>query len=164
MASFDFPDNAPIAEPSGIATDPWRAWFSRVQAIVAASQQSGTTANRPTKVLWIGRRYWDVTLQKPVFVAGVNPTVWKDAAGAIDASFTYDPPSLAAGASVVSGDFAVAGAALGDYVQVAAPYDLVGVRAGAYVKAAGIVVVILTNTTGAAVDLASGTWKVRVTR
>lgn len=83
MASFDYPDNAPIANENGNLTDSWRSWFSRVQAIVSASQQSGTTANRPTKVLWLGRRYFDTTLGKPVYVRSVNPTVWVDAAGVV---------------------------------------------------------------------------------
>ena len=41
---------------------------------------SGATLDRPTTGNYIGRRYWDVTLQKPVFWTGA---AWKDASGAI---------------------------------------------------------------------------------
>ena len=41
-------------------------------------KSSGTTANRPTSDLYIGRPYYDSTLGKPIWWAG---TVWKDSAG-----------------------------------------------------------------------------------
>jgi hypothetical protein len=44
--------------------------------------QSGTTAQRPTKALWVGRPFYDLTLNKPIWVNAVTPSVvWKDAAG-----------------------------------------------------------------------------------
>lgn len=58
-------------------------WFTQVYTICFAIQESGTTADRPTKNLWIGRRYYDETLSKPVYVRSVNPIVWRDAAGVV---------------------------------------------------------------------------------
>lgn len=82
--------------------------------------------------------------------------------GTVTATTTFDPASLAAGAGTTSSAVTVTGAALGDYVLVSAPYDLAGIMATAYVTAANTVKITLHNTTGAAVDLASGTWKIRV--
>lgn len=75
-------------------------------------------------------------------------------------TFTFDPANLADGAGVTSADQTVAGAALSDFVLVAAPYDLQGVLTVGYVKAANTVVVRLQNESGGAVDLGSGVWKV----
>lgn len=58
-------------------------WFTQVFVICFSIQESGTTAERPTKSLWIGRRYYDRTLNKPVYVSSVNPTVWRDASSAV---------------------------------------------------------------------------------
>jgi hypothetical protein len=59
----------------------WTSFFEAVFNLLFAMTQSGTTAQRPTTFLWFGRRFYDTTLGKPVYVASVGPTVWKDAAG-----------------------------------------------------------------------------------
>ncbi len=81
----------------------------------------------------------------------------------LTASFTWNPGSLADGAGETSAAVIVAGAAFGDFAQAAAPYDLQDVQCTAYVCAAGTVRVRLQNETGGVVDLAEGTWKVKVT-
>lgn len=80
--SFEIPSNDKLAEQSGMAFRTWAQWFSRVHDIAVSLQQSGATADRPTKVLWIGRRYFDTDLGIPVWVQSVKPTVWVDATGA----------------------------------------------------------------------------------
>ena len=60
---------------------PWMVWFQRVHNVVIAQQQSGPTALRPKTGLYIGRRFYDETLNKPVYVRAVNPIVWRDAMG-----------------------------------------------------------------------------------
>jgi hypothetical protein len=77
-------------------------------------------------------------------------------------SGTWNPGNLVDGAGETSPSFTVTGAALGDFARAAAPYDLQGVTCNAYVDAANSVKVRLQNETGGAVDLASGTWKIRV--
>jgi hypothetical protein len=63
----------------------WITWFSQVRDIMSAVTMSGTTAQRPTGFLWIGRPFWDETLQKPVYLSAIGadgaPNVWKDASG-----------------------------------------------------------------------------------
>lgn len=85
LATNDFqaPDNDPLVGPDGRVSVPWSQWFARVHRIVSAVQSSGTTANRPTTVLWIGRTYFDTTLGKPVWVKAVQPTVWVDGVGTV---------------------------------------------------------------------------------
>jgi len=65
------------------ASRTWMEWLSWVHRVASAVTQSGTTAERPDSLLWIGRQYYDRTLNKPVYVAAVKPTVWRDAAGTI---------------------------------------------------------------------------------
>lgn len=79
-------------------------------------------------------------------------------------TFTFDPASIANGAGQTSANVTVTGAQIGDTVDVAAPYSLQGLTATAYVSAANTAVVRLENQTGAAVNLASGTWGVAVRR
>ena len=75
------PINSPIAAEE-LCTSAWSQWFGQVFAVVFAMQQSGPTANRPTKGLWTGRMYFDTTLNKPVWVRAVKPAVvWVDATG-----------------------------------------------------------------------------------
>lgn len=62
---------------------PWAAFFERVFEICFAQAQSGTTAGRPTKHLYPGRAYFDVSLGakgKKIFV-DKNGTGWVDSSG-----------------------------------------------------------------------------------
>jgi hypothetical protein len=80
----------------------------------------------------------------------------------LSGSATWDPGSLADGAGETSAAITVTGAALGDFVLVSAPYDLQGITCNGYVSAANTVKIRLQNETGGVIDLASGTWKVKV--
>ena len=77
-------------------------------------------------------------------------------------STTWNPASLADGAGETSASIAVSGAVLGDFVVVSAPYDLQGITCNGYVDVAGSVKIRIQNETGGVIDLASGTWKVKV--
>ena len=81
MAGFDFPSNNPL-NAGGQALSAWLVWFQRVHNIVIASQQSGTTAERPNSGLYVGRRFYDTTLNKPIYFSAL-PDVWRDAQGTI---------------------------------------------------------------------------------
>jgi hypothetical protein len=83
---FDYPSGTPlVAEDSRLLTAPWGQWIQRIHTAVQSMQQSGPTSERPTRVLWIGRRYFDTTLGLPVWVGGgppaPAPAVWVSAAG-----------------------------------------------------------------------------------
>jgi hypothetical protein len=81
--------------------------------------------------------------------------------GVLNGTATIDPASLADGAGATA-QVTVPGAAIGDYVLVAAPYDLVDLTVTAYVQAANTVEIRIQNESGATADLASGVWKVKV--
>lgn len=50
----------------------WAEYFSSVYFAITALQQSGTTAQRPIKGLYIGRPYFDTTLNRPIWYTGTN--------------------------------------------------------------------------------------------
>lgn len=78
-------------------------------------------------------------------------------------STTWDPGNLVDGAGETH-SLTVVGAELGDFVSVAAPYDLQDITCAGYVQAANTVEIRLQNESGNARDLASGTWTVMVTK
>ena len=70
----------------------WLTWFMQATNILIAVQSTGTTAQRPlgskAGVAWVGRTYFDATLNKPIWIKSVGATapytiVWVDATGAI---------------------------------------------------------------------------------
>lgn len=63
-------DNDGTPTLAGVS-DGWRNFFNSVFTICNALTTSGTTANRPTKGLWVGRMYFDTSLGahgKPIWV------------------------------------------------------------------------------------------------
>lgn len=79
----------------------------------------------------------------------------------INGTVAWDPGNLVDGAGETK-SLTVTGAALGDFVLVAAPYDLQDMICTAYVQATDTVEIRLQNETGGDKDLGSGTWKVKV--
>jgi hypothetical protein len=79
--AFSLPDNSPIDDAGNKVDSSWLQWLSQVNSVVNAVTQSGTTAHRPTRLVWIGRQYFDTDLGIPIYVASVGPVVWVDAAG-----------------------------------------------------------------------------------
>ena len=80
--TFDFPSNASLIDDSGNITSPWMDVFSRWHNLITDGISSGTTAQRPIERLYVGRFYYDETLNKPIWFRAL-PNVWRDAAGAI---------------------------------------------------------------------------------
>lgn len=78
-------------------------------------------------------------------------------------SVAIDPGSLLDGEGATY-PVTIVGANLGDTVQVAAPYDLQGITVTAYVSVVNTVQVRVQNESGGTLDLASGTWKFKVTK
>lgn len=59
----------------------WIQWLDSVWLYVSPIGQSGTTAKRPVKQLFIGRPYFDTTLGYSINVKTVSPAVWVNGAG-----------------------------------------------------------------------------------
>ncbi len=89
--------------------------------------------------------------------SGITPAL-------LTGTLTWNPANLVDGAGETSAGITVTGAALGDYVEVSAPYDLQDCTVNAYVQAANTVEIRLQNESTGARDLASGSWSVRVVR
>lgn len=79
----------------------------------------------------------------------------------LNASATYDPPSLADGVGTTT-TVTCTGAALGGFARASFSLDLQGITVTAYVSATNTVSVRFQNESGGTLDLASGTLKVRV--
>lgn len=58
----------------------WQQFFNLIVTLLGALTQSGTTAQRPIKVLWIGRTYFDTTLGIPIWYRGLT---WVNASGSV---------------------------------------------------------------------------------
>lgn len=61
------------------------AWEEQVARIVNALAMSGTTAQRPTVLLWAGRPYFDESLGaggRPIWRDKTNAN-WRDSAGTV---------------------------------------------------------------------------------
>lgn len=80
---FDFPADSPVTDDTGVLNVVWGQFFTRVKNILNANVEYGPTSDRPTVGLNIGRRYYDTTLNKPVYLSQAKPTVWRDSAGVI---------------------------------------------------------------------------------
>lgn len=85
------------------------------------------------------------------------------ATAVLSGSATWDPGSIADG-EMEATDITVTGAVLGDFVLASFSADIEDLVISAAVTAADTVTAVLANTTGGAVDLASGTVAVRVIR
>lgn len=71
MSNFNFPLDRSMPKAH-------IAWYGAVGRLCNDLQSAGTTANRPTRGLWIGRPFFDTTLGYPVWYDG---TGWVDATG-----------------------------------------------------------------------------------
>jgi hypothetical protein len=95
--------------------------------------------------------------------SGTGNTGWGAVPTFLIGSATIDPGNLADGAGETD-TITVTGAALGDFVQIAAPYDLLGITVTGWVSGADTVSLRIQNESGGALDLASGTWRARVAK
>lgn len=77
------------------------------------------------------------------------------------ASATWDPASILDGDEVAT-DVTVPGAALGDFALASFSLDVADLSLTADVTAANTVTAVLSNSTGGAVNLGSGTLRVKV--
>jgi hypothetical protein len=87
--------------------------------------------------------------------------LYDPAQGYLSGSATYDPANLADAAGVTT-TVPVTGAALGDFACASFSNNLQGITLTAWVSAADTVSVRFQNESGGALDLASGTLRVRV--
>lgn len=117
-----------------------------------------TGANDFDRVKYYGNVYGTGVTTNLTIGAGTYSFVYPTE---LDGSSTWNPGNLVDGAGETK-SITVSGAALGDFVIASAPYDLQDITVTAYVQAVDTVEIRAQNESGGAIDLASGTWKVRV--
>lgn len=74
------PSGLPGDTGSNNVREQWQSWFTWATNAVNSVVNSGETAARPTKILWVGRTYFDTDLGKPIWYDGTN---WVDATGLV---------------------------------------------------------------------------------
>lgn len=89
---------------------------------------------------------------------------FKDLDLVITKQVTINPGNLVDGAGETQQITGFDGATLGDFVLVAAPYDLQDITVTAYVQATGVVEIRLQNESGSTINLASGIWRIMIIR
>jgi len=151
--------NMPPASPSDgqmwvVGTSPTGVWVGQANRL--AQRIGGAWV---TYAPFIGLVVFDATTLAQWGWTGVAWTLI--APRILEASAIYDPPSIAAGSGVTT-TIGVTGAALGDHARASSSLDLQGILLTAWVSAANTASVRFQNGTGAALDLASGTMRVRV--
>ncbi len=151
--------NTPPATPATgdsyvIGPSPTGAWSGQANAL--AGYYSGWKIKTPVEG-WVT---WVRDEDRLLYYTG---SAWGNLATPfLETTTTFDPPNMATATGTTSAAITLTGAALGDFAMASAPYDLQGVVCTAYVSAANTVRIRLHNETGGAIDLASGTWRVRV--
>lgn len=83
MSLQPLPTDPQLTDGKGKITPVYQAWLSAVQGWLSPVGQFGTTAQRPTKSLFVGQPYYDTTLGYSINVHQVSPSViWHNGAGA----------------------------------------------------------------------------------
>lgn len=76
-----FPVRGGVQDDKGQITKEWTEWFRQLYSICHGISESGPSNRRPTKGLYVGKRYFDVDLRKPVYILQVAPIIWVDSSG-----------------------------------------------------------------------------------
>ena len=76
------PGKDQLTDNNGAPVPAWYRFFSNVAGTLTAITGSGTTAQRPTKLLFTGRQWYDTTLSIPIYYNAASGTGWRNAAGA----------------------------------------------------------------------------------
>lgn len=79
--SFEVPNALPMLSVQGTPAPAWAQWTTYAHQTITGLRQSGATADRPVKGLWIGRMFFDTDLGHPIWLQSVGPAVWVDATG-----------------------------------------------------------------------------------
>lgn len=159
LSVIDYTLNTPPGSPATGATyiigpSPTGAWAGNANAV--AGYYSGWSIKAP-EAGWLA---WTQNGNRLFYYTG---SIWALlTTPKLDGTLSWNPGAIANAAGATSSAITVTGAALGDLVIVAAPYDLQGITATAYVSASNTVKIQLANLTGGSVTLGSGTWRARV--
>ncbi len=74
----------PLVDEMGRPTMSWQQYLSMLDRTMQAVRGSSTTANRPTRGVFVGQMHFDTDLGYPIWAKAVTSTSvdWVDATGA----------------------------------------------------------------------------------
>ena len=75
-------EDAPIRDKIASDSPSWVSWWRKIALYAGSVSESGSTANRPVKNLFVGRPYFDTDLGYIIHCKSVSPVVWVDGTGA----------------------------------------------------------------------------------
>lgn len=75
------PTNRQLLTADGNIDRDWYLFFSYLGNTLEQITRSGTSAQRPTERVFIGMPFYDITLNKDIYVRSVSPIVWRDSTG-----------------------------------------------------------------------------------
>lgn len=78
-----------MLDRDGMPLPLWYQWFALVGNVLVAMTSSGTTAQRPTKFLWVGRNYWNTTLAQMEWYDGASWVTWSGGGGGAPTNASY---------------------------------------------------------------------------
>lgn len=78
----------------GMPLSIWYQWFALVGNVLLAVTSSGTTGQRPTKFLWVGRNYWNTDIGQMDWWDGAAWVTWGAGGGGAPTNATYVTMSL----------------------------------------------------------------------
>lgn len=59
----------------------WVRFFTQLEELFNTLQATGTTAQRPNPAPFVGFRYFDTTVNRPIWAKTITPTTWVYADG-----------------------------------------------------------------------------------
>jgi hypothetical protein len=74
------PTRSVLVDDKGMINPEWQEFFSAAFFSLRAQEMSGTTANRPTKRLFVGMPYFDTSLGYEI---RYNGTAWVNGSGVV---------------------------------------------------------------------------------
>jgi len=74
------PFNDVTTDGGAVFNHGWQIWLTKLHNVVSPLNDSGATADRPTKSLWVGRPYFDTDLGYMIWLKDNTPT-WVNGAG-----------------------------------------------------------------------------------
>ena len=57
--------------------------INKISEYINENSQAGVTAKRPTENLYVGRKFFDVTIGDEIYIRSLNPTVWVKGGGTV---------------------------------------------------------------------------------
>lgn len=78
-----------MVDKEGIPLPPWYRWITFTGNVLFAITSSGTTAERPVKLLWLGRNFWNTDIGQMEWYDGSTWVTWGGGGGGAPTTASY---------------------------------------------------------------------------